>query len=364
MKKLLVFSLCLILGLQSCSDKEDWNKNGIVSSDKAALELKLTSSGNFTSPTSKSSNTKATVDVNDFIVKILKGDAVVKEYDSYGSMPSVIELEPGDYTMEAGSKDDKEAAFDQPIYKGSQDLRLSAGKVTAVNIECKLSNIKFTIICSEGFYRELKDDFAFVVSNDNGILTFDKNAILEGKAGYFKSGPITVNLKAYRVLANSEVLFYYKIENAVAQDHHILTFDVKETGQIELPNGGIVVDYNVNNREVDIVIPGEDEEPIDPVDPPVDPVDPPVDPVDPPADDYLPTVVGNGIGTPISLSNAQADNSPVVEVTINTLNNKTIQKLIVEIDSPYLTEEFLAGVGMPSKFDLANFTEDAAGETL
>ena len=89
MKKLLVFSLCLILGLQSCSDKEDWNKNGIVSSDKAALELKLTSSGNFTSPTSKSSNTKATVDVNDFIVKILKGDAVVKEYDSYGSMPSV-----------------------------------------------------------------------------------------------------------------------------------------------------------------------------------------------------------------------------------------------------------------------------------
>ena len=277
MKKLLVYSLCLVLGLQSCSDKEDWNKGEIIASDKAVVELKLSSSGEFTKPISKS-NTKAEVDVNTFRVKILKGESAVKEFENYKDMPNVIELEPGDYTMTAGSKDNNEAAFDQPIYQGSQEIRLQAGKVTAVNLECKLANIKFTIMCSDAFHRELKDDFTFVVTNGKGVLTYDKAVILAGKAGYFKSGPLTVDLKAYRVLDNSEVVFHYKIENAVAQDHHILKFDVQETGQIELPNGGITIDYTVNNREENIIIPGEDEIPVANINPPFSPPYPPFSP--------------------------------------------------------------------------------------
>ncbi len=359
MKKIFLFFLSLAFCVSSCTDKENWKEDEVIDSKKGAIELSLSSSGEFTKPTSKVADTKSVVDVKTFRVRILQGETILHNFANYSDVPSIIELEPGDYTMDAGSKEDQEAAFDQPIYFGSQNIKLQAGKVSTVNIECKLANIKLTINCSEAFLKELNNDFTFLVTNGKGILTYNKDIISQNKSGYFKSGPITIDLKATRVLDNSEVTFHYKIDNAVAQDHHILNFNAQQTGEVQLPNNGITVDYTVNNREENIIIPGEDEKPTDP-EPPVNP-DPPVTP---PADEYLPVVTGDGVEAPLRLSDAQAAEASV-NVNISTQNGKTIQSLIVHIDSPYLTDEFLSGLqGMSTRFDLANFTADADSQAL
>lgn len=358
----------VIFAFQGCSGKENWNKEGTgASTGKGTVQLKLSSAGDFTTPGTKAES----VDVNNFKIRILKGTEVYKTYAKYSEVPSVIEIDPGTYTMEAGSTETGDGVFSQPIYLGKSDFTVEAGKVSSVNVVCSLANMKVTIRCSERFLNEFNDNFQFVVkSSTDGFatdpkvfLTYTKREITAGISGYFNPASLRIEFEGTRKLDNTEITDTREISGGAAKDHHVLNYDAQETGGVEISKGGITVDYTVNNKTEEIIIPGEDETPVDPVDPPVDPVDPPVDPTDPPANEYLPTITGNGIGTPLRLSDAQAI-SAAVQVSVAALNGKTIQSLMVEIDSPYLTKEFLAGVNMPTKFDLANFTNDEAGQTL
>lgn len=357
MKKLLVILTVIMLVFQACSGKEDWDKDNENHGNKnqGSVALNLSQAGDFTTPGVKTTNV---VDVKDFRVRIWQGETLYKSYAKYSDVPSTIEIDPGSYTIDAGTTDDKEAAFNQPIYMGQNDFSVQAGKVSSVNLVCTLTNMKITIKCSDKFFREINDDFEFVVrNNNNAFLVFTKKEIDNGTSGYFKVSAVTITLKGTKRLDNSEISHTVELGEGAAKDHHILNFDVQETGGVEIGKDGITVDYTVNNKDVEITIPGEDE---NPVNPPVDPVEPPVDP---PADEYIPVITGNGIGTPLRLSDAQASEA-AVQATVSTKNGKTIQSLIVEINSPYLTEEFLGGVGFPTRFDLANFTNDEAGQTL
>ena len=52
------------------------------------------------------------------------------------------------------------------------------------------------------------------------------------------------------------------ITDGKAQDHFVLTFDAKETGDILFGDdnkSGITIDYTVNNRNIEIIVPGEEE---------------------------------------------------------------------------------------------------------
>lgn len=336
-----------------------------TSGDKGTVSFNLKQDGEFT----KSNDV---VDVKDFWVKIYQGDNVVKSFDRYSEVPNIIELPAGSYRVEAGSYGDKEAAFSQPIFNGDSDFVIEPGKVTKVNATCSLKNMKVTITCSERFINELKDDFVIVVDNGKAFLNFTKQVILEGTSGYFKVSKLTVTVKGYRKLDNSEVNHVVEIPNGVAKDHHILNFDAQETGEVEMGTsaengaGGILVDYSVNDRNAEIIIPGEDEEIIndnenpDP-EPGTDP-DPGTDPepgTDPdpnqPQEEYLPTITGDGINSKLSFTMSQST-SAVVNVTVTTLNGKSIQHLDVEITSAFLTPEFMSTTDFGStKFSLTDF---------
>lgn len=332
MKKLLFIAACIFL-ISACSKKEAYDPYG-PQGDKGSVTLSLSQSGTFTIPVrSQSPQTKAdgTVDVSDFYVKIKQGETVIKSYEKYSEAPTAIEVEPGTYTIEAGTSANKDAAFDQPIYSGSKDFTVEAGKIASVNLVCALSNMKVTISCSEAFNREIRDDYVFVVTNQKGFLEYTKSIIDAGTSGYFSVNPLTITLQAYKN-DGTELIHTVAISEVAAKDHHILRFDAQETGEIELGGNGITVDYTVNNREQEIIIPGEDEDPVG---------------------DEVPSITGSGISAPLSVTVDEAAAAGFkVEALVKTFSEKTISTLNVRIESASDIQTAIPGLG--TEFDIAN----------
>ena len=56
---------------------------------------------------------------------------------------------PGSYTIEAGSAAAADAAWDQPVYYGTQQFDVKAGDVLSLSVTCSLSNMKVTVTCTD-----------------------------------------------------------------------------------------------------------------------------------------------------------------------------------------------------------------------
>ena len=144
MKKLLLILPLLVIFFASCEKDNIWKpdvENPGDGKETGKVTLSVKQEGAFTVVT-KSEDAVAVADLR---IRIWKGDVIVKEYAKYSQAPNVVELEPGDYTLEAGTTGDKEAAWAQPIYNGKKDFTIESGKVTSANVVCKLTNMKVTI---------------------------------------------------------------------------------------------------------------------------------------------------------------------------------------------------------------------------
>lgn len=359
MKKLFLIAAFAGLLLSGCS-KEGYNANGLKDG-YGAVAIGLESSGTFT-------ETKAGSEaVDEFYVKILSGETVVKSYSKYRDVPNAVEIAPGTYTIEAGTSNNSPAAFNEPVFYGSGEFTVSAGAVVPVDLTCTLRNMKVTIRYTEAFGNEVAADFEIVVTNGIGTLLFDKTIIDEGYSGYFSVAPLSIRLNGKRKSTGEEILHSIEIPDGKAKDHFVLTFDAQETGDIQFGQngtGGITIDWTVNDRQQEVVVPGEDETPVPDEGDGSEDGDGGNEGGDGnPVEEYLPTITGDGIGTPVKLTAAEASTA-VVDVLINTLNNKTIKDVIVKIDSPTLTEEFMSGMDLgASEFSIVNFSSDSVGQT-
>lgn len=346
MRKILL-STILLLSLLITGCKKDLY---VVNRDKGSLSFNITPEGDF-SPISKA---EAGVNVADFSITLANSaGAVVKAWSKYSEVPSVYTVDPGSYSISAASPGTSPAAFDQPLYSGTQNFVIQAGNVSKIDVTCTLQNMKVTINCTPEFFAELNPDFTITVSTDYGFLIYNKEIISAGRSGYFKPGTMTVYIQGTRSFDNSEVNHQVVISDCQARDHHVLTINARETGEINFGEGFITIDDSVVNRETDIVVDGFNEDPLDPDDP-----DNPDNPEDPgtgggggtPVE--LITITAPGTTTPLTLTDTQAD-SAVVDITVNSTN--PIAELWVNIDSEYL-EGILNDISVPASFDLANLT--------
>ncbi len=338
MKKFLLLFASLVLLVTACSKEE---RNSSDGKDTGKVQLNLSSAGAFKSDDK--------VNVGDFKV-VIKGasGAVVASYEKYSQMPSLIELSAGSYTIEAGNVTTREAEFGAPEYFKSESFEVEAGKVSNVSLVCTLSNVKLTVQCGESFFNEFGDKFSITATNGKGNLEFDKSIIDAGTSGYFKvsESGLKIYMTGYRLSDQSEVTHTYEIPVIKAQDHHIVKFNAVATGAAEVGSNGISIDYTVVDRDHTITIPGEDETPVEPVDP---------------VEEYLPTIEIEGdkydIDSPIVVVGTDESKYPSdLEVAIKTLNGKTIENLFVTMDSPVLTDEVLEVVKLEKSFDMANPT--------
>lgn len=219
-------------------------------------------------------------DINTFVVKIesnLEGGGT-QTYNYKDILDQAIELPTGSYRITAGSPAGKAAAWDQPLFEGTQNFTVVAGATSPVNVKCSLSNTMVSIKCSDTFKTELQEFNIKVSATDNDFLTWSKTgkessdalAAELSKDGYFSASELYVQIDGKREIDGSTAALTYVVKNVHPKDHIILNLDARVTGQVQQIT--LAVDGTVNDRTENIVVGGFEEIPIpDPIDPTPDP---------------------------------------------------------------------------------------------
>ena len=253
MKRIFFTSIILTaLMLAGCKREElDYG-----STEQVDLALNIVREGEFT-PVPSSEGTKSeadlqnNTDVNEYSLTITNTATgeTAGSWDRFADVPTVVTLEPAEYKVEASSPGNKPVAWAQPKYAGSQTVTVTAGQTQNISITCRITNMMVTIRCTEAFLSEMNEDFTISVTSKDGVLIWEKPAVVAENSGFFdKTG--------------GEINHYAYIDQVAAQDHHVLTVDAGETGYMDYTDG-ISIDYSVNGREEDINIGGLDENPVE-----------------------------------------------------------------------------------------------------
>ena len=283
MKKILLTFAAAVAVLSGCNKTvvETSGREGVLRLNVACDEAE------FTEKEYGALGTKASAapDVNDFIISIVKStgsyslESTVSDFLAQNA-DGIITLSPGVYTVSVTSGSTEKAAWDQPIYGATKEFTIVENVVTPIDLVCRLTNMKVTVKLSDIFLQELKS-WSVVVTGayDDGdaSLTWssgdgDQTAI-EAKEGWFAVGPLTVVVQGVRNNDGSDAArVTAEITDVAAADHHILNINARVTGDVNFSEGGITVDTGVNEKPVDIEIPGFDETPVEDPDEPEDPV--------------------------------------------------------------------------------------------
>lgn len=234
-----------------------------IEAKTGTLELQLSLGGEFRSRSAVSGTDEFSIAIS------REDDGWTKKFDRYADLPEELRLGAGKYTVTACSRDTLPAAFDQPIYKGSTEFEIVAGKLTPISVTCKLSNMKVAPKPSERLKSEFSDYRILITNapswNDAAIaehqLSWDDKAVVDaGKPGYFTVAPLLVKVYGHRAVDGHEASAEFQINDVAACDYHIINIDAVATGQ-----AGIVIeiDDSVNEKTQDIQIPGWEETPVD-----------------------------------------------------------------------------------------------------
>ncbi|MGM9872711.1 MAG: DUF4493 domain-containing protein [Muribaculaceae bacterium] len=221
-------------------------------------------------------NSRYTVDLNPFIVTIYDDQDQKVEQWTYGTMPEIFSLPVGHYRVDVKSHEVAKAAWDEPLFEGSQEFDIVNNEITEVNrVICKFASLKVTVNFNDDLRAVMGDDVKVVVeANDEGRLEFTPN---ETRAGYFAIVPGSTTMIATftgTVKGYSEYICktYTDIE---AGQHRILNFTIKnnnvepeeEVGYID-PSTGINIDMSVTNEDLSGNANVGDEETLNPDDRP------------------------------------------------------------------------------------------------
>ena len=229
------------------------------------LHLSVSADGSFVDKVVKS---ESAIDINAFVVTIEKKDGSVTRTWTYGSLPSLVELSPGAYSVNVNSPLAEALGWDCPVYGGTKDFDIVEGVVTPIEIICTLQNMKSSVYCSQHLVDELTT-FEVKLSNEDGYLVWTAEEVgiyteADGvrtivrepvKHAYFTVAPLSVDVDGYRQVDNSTATLAYEIKNVAARDHHILFVDAYVTGQSQM---ALSIDSSVNDHFVSVVMPGID----------------------------------------------------------------------------------------------------------
>lgn len=218
--KLLKYSLfgaSLLLGLASCEMKEElWGEeqnNGATG--LLALALNVDDSTNKV-------NTKADSgdeEINQFPVIIYDSEGeVVRSYDSYSDVEELIELQVGNYSVEAHSPGEFLSQMSEPYFGGTEPLEIKEGRKSNAQVVCKMQNLPVKINYDATFLAAFTEWTITVSDGASNILTFT-NENPTGSTIYWKLGEnvtqITVHIEATTTSGESvSKTNYYTKENA------------------------------------------------------------------------------------------------------------------------------------------------------
>jgi hypothetical protein len=137
-----------------------------------------------------SSSLKSTHQTEDFKVIIYHADGTVAlTYESVMAMPDTIELDIGDYYVEAHSDNNLPAAFENPYYYGiSGFFSVTTDSVQTVQVTCELANTIISVVYHENVVTQFMD-YLTTVSSSLGSLVYGMD---ETRLGYFQPLPLEI----------------------------------------------------------------------------------------------------------------------------------------------------------------------------
>ena len=280
MKKILLTMAAAAMVLSGCNKTEVG-----TATHKGMLQLQVGYAGEYNDKTPDLVPVKSGADeqafIDTFIISIDKTTGapyslectVARFNEQYAD--GILTLSPGNYTVTVTSPGPEKAAWDQPVYGVTKEFTIMEEVLTPVELVCRLTNMMVSVKLSETFKNELSA-YSIIITGDyedgEASLTWssaDEDA--ESRAGYFAVAPLTVEIKGTRGEDGSEAHKTYRIEDVAAADHHILNIDAKTTGATQ---PSISIDYTVNEKPVDITVPGFEEIPVPDEEEPTEPDDP------------------------------------------------------------------------------------------
>ena len=324
----------------------------------------------------KAPASRATVDLSNFIVTVEDKNGQQVSRWTYTTMPELPTFAVGDYTVTVRSHEVEPAAWNAPYFEGSQAFSIVADKVTEVQtVVCTLANIRVSVNFSEKLIAALDNPAEATVkitSEGNNSLTFTPS---ETRSGYFAALKDLETLRldfSASIMGHTET-FTKTLDNVAKGQHRKITLSLsgnetlppEELGTIINDGQSIIVDSSVIEDEpiesdydwyednLDNTGRPGDEDFDEGEEPGPGPVDPGPDEPQPSdwSIEFLPGADIKDLPSPYIIDDIV---SKGLQVSITLKSTNGFSKLMVDIESDMLTDDFLMPVGLVAHFDLAN----------
>lgn len=314
----------------------------------------------------KKATSRSSIDLSPFLVDVVRtsDNANVASW-TYATMPQLPTFAVGSYKVQVRSRVLKDAEWSAPYYLGSQTFDIRNGEVTDVGpIVCKLANVRVTIDYGPKLLEATGGEgFTITVTSTPGV--YLQYTGKETRSGYFAYNGQTTMVARFQGRVNGvNEDFSHVLENIAPGQHRKLTFRLNynpnvpddEVGTIE--GQGIVVSCSTKTVSVDGSViqeediqesgdrPNQEEKP--------KPEDP--QPGDEDKITFTSETLANDNGNVLDDTPNNADDfgEGKKEAKIHIHSEAPIASLNVKIESDFLSESMLSGVGLTSEFDLAN----------
>lgn len=325
----------------------------------------------------KKAPSRSSIDLSPFLVDVVRtsDNANVASW-TYATMPQLPTFAVGSYEVQVRSRVLKDAEWSAPYYLGSQTFDIRNGEVTDVGpIVCKLANVRVTIDYGPKLLEATGGEgFTITVTSTPGV--YLQYTGKETRSGYFAYNGQTTMVARFQGRVNGvDEDFSHVLENIAPGQHRKLTFRLNynpntpddEVGTVD--GQGIVVSCSTKTVSVDGSViqeediqesgdrPNQEEKP--------KPEDPDTQPGDEDKITFTSETLANGNGNVLDDTPNNADDfgEGKKEAKIHIHSEAPIASLNVKIESNFLTESMLSGVGLTSEFDLANPVKDGKDYT-
>lgn len=307
------------------------------------------------------------VNMGDFVISIIK-DGETEPYSTYkySEMPDVVPLPAGVYTVKAIYGDNVQSGIDSPYYLGeSESFRIVANEITdnIGDIVCRLNNVKVSVEFAPVLTDNMSEDSYVEVRHGKNVnsVNLNKQHELNGNAAYFPYAdgePLSVTFHGTVEGWETHEEKVYPETEVFNGTHYKITFKLhtQDPNNQGGANAGVKVDASVTTYDVERNVPvGEDNLLDDNERPKEDPDKPGPDqpgPDEPGPSGNGPTITAQA---PINLESVNVMSGDGSDIVVLNVKSETgIKQFTADIESPNLTPDELAGVGLSSHLDLVN----------
>lgn len=378
MKKLYIYTLAAAAMIATGCSKEDPFTGSTNETEGQILKSAIAVDMKVDETVRQNIRTRADVSLDDFTVIFTKpgSETPVKKY-KYSEMPDVVTLPTGDYTCTATYGENRIAEWESPYFLGVSDtFTVNPYEITSyvAPIECRLNNIKVTIEFDPVLKSRMsQDSYVEVKVGANSGLNFTLAESEAGKAGYFMHTAESTLVATFNgKIDGVNAVETKSMKNVAKGNHYKITFKLHDhsgdpTGDSDAE---VKIDANVTITDIERNIDIADEPLLDDSERPTEePETPGPGPDEPSAWDGPSVEAESPLKLPakdeweaidgvVSFECAYTVSDPAsAHVVLNFESKSGFEEFYAEINSPNLTPDELAGVGLASHLDLVNDEE-------